>query len=979
MHSVILCTVSLLITIKALEEDPLVTYYRLYELGVQHHREKNYTVANTLFEKALEDYHFYHKNAINCRVECRRKNSTLEEKLTNSRKVLDILEINIFQSFIYQSKCLKRCFIRIFGGRPEHLPDSNTVRIDKDFEDGRHYQFIQFCQYELKNYPQAASAAFTYYLKHPHDINAQHNVQLYRERFGVKDEEITDLDRKPYQASHILGDIAYDESNWTGVIEHFERALKEFYEEEQRCRLQCEDKLVIPASSHLTDFFHYFAELYIPILRCQVDCEYKLSRVFADHEEGFLEEHYHYLQYAYYQTGDLDRAAEAIGAFLLFNSSHMDMLRNRLYFITRLGYHDSHLSARKEAVEYIEMRNKLESLLQYLESDDILDDFVDDSEGNDKERGHYLGIFEKLGIKVIQNPEELKGERFTAEGVLRDEQSEELLNLARSTKTDSSGVKTISIPNAIEAVRGDPDLEISLRLLLKLSESVRLFTSRFYNQTSFYTKETKLVCRGPTDPDLENAEDGSCFPQEDGSCVDEEAWKSVTENLDEYIAVLFINNVTDGGETVFLNRKNTAVAGVSPRQGLFTVFEATDRHTVTQPASQRCVIFMTFALEKDKDNPEYRQAMTFLNDLDEDRVRKLNIDHLKRVDELKHKGVTIVQSGEELHGEERFVADGLMNEGDCQNLMSLLERGGIQGDGYKGTASQVGKISPHTKHEIFEGLTVGRATQLAQSGELSKDLVQLYLDASERARLLVENFFNLTRPLYFDFTHLVCRKAVTDEEERSDLSHPVHADNCQIQPDGSCLRQFPAYIARDYSAVLYLNGHEDFLGGEFFFAHDNKTEQISISPKCGRMVGFNAGDYHGVKAVRKGRRCAIAMWYTMDPNTQELARFQAQKKMADGTFVRGRTRTREQIEIGNNDENENQNGHSNRIQQGNHETDTNKNKFPNKDTSNLDEEYSDVIPIQEDVENESKVTEKDKERQEKINSEIKENEDHEEL
>lgn len=46
-------------------------------------------------------------------------------------------------------------------------------------------------------------------------------------------------------------------------------------------------------------------------------------------------------------AGDLDRAAEAIGAFLLFNSSHPDMVRNRLFFISRLGYHDSHLRARK--------------------------------------------------------------------------------------------------------------------------------------------------------------------------------------------------------------------------------------------------------------------------------------------------------------------------------------------------------------------------------------------------------------------------------------------------------------------------------------------------------------------------------------------------------------------------------------------------------------------------------------------------------
>ncbi|XP_055995333.1 prolyl 3-hydroxylase 1-like isoform X5 [Ostrea edulis] len=619
------------------------------------------------------------------------------------------------------------------------------------------------------------------------------------------------------------------------------------------------------------------------------------------------------------------------------------MVRNRLFFISRLGYHDSHLRARKEAVEYVEMRNRLESLLDYAEESDE----SRDPEGDDRESGHYMREFEKIGIRLIQTPNELQGARFTAKGVVRGEQSEELLNMARSTPADSSGIKIISIPNAIEAVKADPDLEISLRLFLKLSEAMRLYTSRFYNQTSFYTKETKIVCREPPDSDLEKEANTeiSCFPQEDGSCVDPEEKAPVGMEVNEYTGVMFINNVMEGGETVFLNRIYKPVAQVSPKRGLFTVFEASDRHTVSPSASQRCVILMTFAPEKVKDNPEYRQAMAFLNELDEERVKKLHIDNVKRVEELEKEGVTIVQSGKELQGDERFVADGLMNKGDCQNLVSLLEAGGIEGDGYQGKSSPlsqhevftgltsekanqsagiagdgykgkpeivVSKISPHTKHEIFEGLTVGRATQLAHSGELPKDTVQLYLDVSERARLLVENFFNLTRPLYFDFTHLVCRKAITDdkgdEEERSDLSHPVHADNCLLQADGTCLRQFPAYIARDYSAVLYLNGNEDFEGGEFFFAHGNKTEQASVSPKCGRMVGFNAGDFHGVRAVRKGRRCAVAMWYTMDPNTQELARVQAQKKMALGSAVQDRTRERGGAKAGKDEEKGEENG-----------------------------------------------------------------------
>ncbi|XP_050411166.1 prolyl 3-hydroxylase 1-like [Patella vulgata] len=166
---------------------------------------------------------------------------------------------------------------------------------------------------------------------------------------------------------------------------------------------------------------------------------------------------------------------------------------------------------------------------------------------------------------------------------------------------------------------------------------------------------------------------------------------------------------------------------------------------------------------------------------------------------------------------------------------------------------------------------------LAHLRKINKEEVNLFLDLAEKARLMVEKYFNLTRPLYFDFTHLVCRTAIElkSGEERDDLSHPVHADNCILQPDGSCIKSFPAFTQRDFSAILYLN--DEFEGGEFFFAHSNKTEQVQVKPRCGRLVGFDSKEFHGVKAVRKGQRCALALWFTLNPNYKELAHVQARK------------------------------------------------------------------------------------------------------
>jgi predicted 2-oxoglutarate/Fe(II)-dependent dioxygenase YbiX len=52
--------------------------------------------------------------------------------------------------------------------------------------------------------------------------------------------------------------------------------------------------------------------------------------------------------------------------------------------------------------------------------------------------------------------------------------------------------------------------------------------------------------------------------------------------------------------------------------------------------------------------------------------------------------------------------------------------------------------------------------------------------------------------------------------------------------------------------------------------------QKTMRPKCGRLVGFESGDYHGVLPITAGRRCALAIWYTFNPNFQELAHAEAE-------------------------------------------------------------------------------------------------------
>uniref|UniRef100_A0A7N8Y2Y2 procollagen-proline 3-dioxygenase n=1 Tax=Mastacembelus armatus TaxID=205130 RepID=A0A7N8Y2Y2_9TELE len=239
---------------------------------------------------------------------------------------------------------------------------------------------------------------------------------------------------------------------------------------------------------------------------------------------------------------------------------------------------------------------------------------------------------------------------------------------------------------------------------------------------------------------------------------------------------------------------------------------------------------------------------------------------------LLYDSVLLVQNSAALNGRQRVLLDHVISEEECAELRHLAHTVTLAGDGYKG------RMSPHTPNERFEGATVLKTLQYGYEGRVPMKSARLFYDVSERARRIVESYFQLNSTLHFSYTHLVCRTAITGQQDhRNDLSHPIHADNCLLDPDANeCWKEPPAYTYRDYSALLYING--DFDGGEFIFTEmDAKTVTASVKPKCGRMVGFSSGgeNPHGVKAVTSGQRCAVALWFTLDPLYRELERLQA--------------------------------------------------------------------------------------------------------
>ncbi|XP_071546845.1 prolyl 3-hydroxylase 1-like isoform X2 [Panulirus ornatus] len=280
-------------------------------------------------------------------------------------------------------------------------------------------------------------------------------------------------------------------------------------------------------------------------------------------------------------------------------------------------------------------------------------------------------------------------------------------------------------------------------------------------------------------------------------------------------------------------------------------------------------------MELSPDTPKNKKPQSLMQQISEKAraIRKRAVDQYKNISQM---GIRLLQTERELGGQERMVADGFASPLECLVLSELTKVAAVEGDGYKH------RVSPHTQSENFHGVTLGRAGLMVHAKIFADEVLDLILGVTDHCQDYLERYFNLKKPLYFTFTHLVCRTAkpeMATNRSLSDLSHEVHVDNCILQDSGQCLRIPPAYTHRDYSAVLYLN--DDFEGGEFIFTHDRSglSHESIVQPKCGRMVAFSAGpeNPHGVLPVLDGSRCAIGMWFTHDERYKELERTLAEK------------------------------------------------------------------------------------------------------
>lgn len=190
----------------------------------------------------------------------------------------------------------------------------------------------------------------------------------------------------------------------------------------------------------------------------------------------------------------------------------------------------------------------------------------------------------------------------------------------------------------------------------------------------------------------------------------------------------------------------------------------------------------------------------------------------------------------------RFLTEGFITHEQCKNIISVMH-----------------DMNEEDVGENLSGLT------LHQIEKNNPEQFNLVIQVREKILNKVRQTFEDDN-IYIEFTHLTKRLPGQNK-----YSHDIHSDNCSWNFDKMICEEKEDSCCnwRSHSAILYLNECD---GGEFFFYEPISQKKTFLKPFPGTLLYFSSGaeNLHGVEKLTNGIRYAFAVWFTKDPERQEL-------------------------------------------------------------------------------------------------------------
>nr|XP_040228209.2 cartilage-associated protein-like [Anopheles coluzzii] len=347
-----------------------------YEQGVQAYLTNEWEDCVYFLERALEGYRTYYESVANCRMECEYAARDVKHRgefLHGS----NVDNLQHYELILRRTLCLSKCARRYAIYR--YLPFSEDFdgHYMDVFQELKVYPYLYACYVKSNRVTLAASAAYTYLVKHPENTVMKKNFEEAIEMPGIDRDEIHDLEEKKFVELLIGGIVDEQENNWERAIEQLESSIKQFIFDENQCRAFCEGEF---DHGFLPDFITAIGNHFTYALQCKRNCTSNMGMVRGKYYDNLFPRHYQHLQKAYYHVKRYEESYRAGMSYLLFHADDFDMPEalKTIEAEAKGSVTANFFKARREAVEYNDRLQYEEKLARFIKQEfDLLDNVAD--------------------------------------------------------------------------------------------------------------------------------------------------------------------------------------------------------------------------------------------------------------------------------------------------------------------------------------------------------------------------------------------------------------------------------------------------------------------------------------------------------------------------------------------------------------------------------------------------------------------------
>uniref|UniRef100_A0A803W8A5 Prolyl 3-hydroxylase 1 n=1 Tax=Ficedula albicollis TaxID=59894 RepID=A0A803W8A5_FICAL len=486
-------------------------------------------------------------------------------------------------------RCRLRC-ANATAGPAEGTESQPDPEVDREFGRRSPYNYLQVA------YFKAAAAAHTFFVANPGHQEMRQNLEYYQAMVGVHEDDFTDLEAKPHLREFQLGVRFYTDEQPAAAILHLEKALEQYFVADTECRALCEGPYDYEGYNYLeynADLFQAITDHSMQVLSCKQGCVTELASQPGLEKplEDFLPSHFNYLQFAYYNNGNYEKAIECAKTYLLFFPHDEVMNQNLAYYTAVLGENLARSIQPREEIQVYHQRSLMEKELLFFSYDVFGIPFVDPDtwtpeevipkrlrEKQKVERETAARISEEIGnlmkeietlveekakesadmskfireggplvyegASVTMNSKALNGsQRVVVDGVLSAEECQELQRLTNAAASAGDGYRGKTSPHTpsetfygvtvLKALKLGQEGKVPLHsayLYYNVTEKVRhMMESYFRLEVPLHFSYSHLVCRTAIDEKQEGRSDNSHEVHVDNCILNAEARVCVKE------------------------------------------------------------------------------------------------------------------------------------------------------------------------------------------------------------------------------------------------------------------------------------------------------------------------------------------------------------------------------------------------------------------------------------------------------------------